>query len=331
MNNRNSAWSIPAGTWFGVSVQVSLLFLLIIPAFCIHLGGVRTGLTFSLILFLSVLLHEFMHVLAARLTGGFGDTVQITPFGGLAMCHPAPTLSSQLWTPASGPLSNLALCLITAVPLWQLGDLWSAFNPFEFPEVSLSGHGLLPGLTMLVFKANWLLVLINLIPVHPLDGGRILLTWLSHRMDGVRGRDIYVRTGSIAGALVVLAGLLLSSPFVMLIGTMVLVLNVYELFQLQTQTPDAEESFLGYDFSQGYTSLEKESSVTDHEPGLIDRWKSQRDEKRRAREERQEREMAGQLDRILDKLHQHGEDALTPSEKRQLKEISARMRKDRDV
>ena len=211
MNNRNSAWSIPAGTWFGVSVQVSLLFLLIIPAFCIHLGGVRTGLTFSLILFLSVLLHEFMHVLAARLTGGFGDTVQITPFGGLAMCHPAPTLSSQLWTPASGPLSNLALCLITAVPLWQLGDLWSAFNPFEFPEVSLSGHGLLPGLTMLVFKANWLLVLINLIPVHPLDGGRILLTWLSHRMDGVRGRDIYVRTGSIAGALVVLAGLLLSA------------------------------------------------------------------------------------------------------------------------
>ncbi|MFP6765546.1 MAG: site-2 protease family protein, partial [Planctomycetaceae bacterium] len=308
MNNRSSSWLIPLGTWFGVSVHVSLLFILIIPAFCMHLGGVRTGLTFSLILFLSVLLHEFMHILAARSTGGFGETVQITPFGGLAMCHPAPTLSSQLWTPAAGPVSNLALCLITAVPLWQLGDLSSALNPFVFPETVLAGSSLLPGLTMLVFKANWVLVLINLIPVHPLDGGRFLLTWLSHRKDGIRSRGIYIKAGSITGALIVLSGLLLSSPFVMLIGTMVLVLNVYEMFQLQSQTPEAEESFLGYDFSQGYTSLEKESAATDHEPGLIDRWKSQRDEKRRQREEREEREMAGQLDRILDKLHQHGED-----------------------
>jgi len=331
MNNRNSSWSMPLGTWFGVTVQVSLLFVLIIPAFCIHLGGVRTGLTFSLILFLSVLLHEFMHILAARITGGFGDTVQITPFGGLAMCHPAPTLASQLWTPGAGPVSNLALCLIMAVPLWQLGTLASGLNPFAFPEVSLTNASLLPDLAMLVFKANWLLFLVNLIPVHPLDGGRILHTWLNHRMDSIRGRDIYVRTGSISGALLVLAGLLLSIPFVMLIGTMVLVLNVYELFQLQTQTPDTEESFLGYDFSQGYTSLERDSPNSGHEPGLIDRWKSQRDEKRRAREEQQEQEMAGQLDRLLDKLHQHGEDALTPSEKRQLKEISARMRKNREA
>lgn len=313
------------------------MFLLIVPAFCVHLGQVRTGLVFALVLFVSVLLHEFMHILAARMTGGDGNEVQVTPFGGLAMCHPAPTFSSQMWTPAGGPLSNLVLCIATAVPLWQLGKLTDVLNPFIFPDVELAGEDLLPGMMVLVFKANWLLVLINLIPVHPLDGGRILLTWLTWRMDGHRSRDIYSKVGSGAGALIILAGLLASSPFAMLLGTVVLVSNIYEMFQLSAQTAEADESFLGYDFSQGYTSLERgydgdeDIPADDHETGLIDRWKTQREEKRRQKEEQAEKEMAEQLDVLLDKLHKHGEDALTPTEKRQLKEISARMRKDRDV
>lgn len=335
MNDRNAAWSIPFGTWFGIPVRVSLVFLLIVPAFCLHLGGVRTGLTFSLILFLSVVLHEFMHIIAARMTGGDGFEVQITPFGGLAMCHPAPTLSSQLWTPAGGPLSNLAVCLVAAVPLYQMGSLSAGLNPFEFPDVTLAGATLLPGLAMLVFKANWLLVIINLIPVHPLDGGRLLLTFLSHRMELLRGRDIYTKTGSIVGALIILGGLLLKNHFTMLIGTMVLVLNVHEMFQMRSPDGGGEESFMGYDFSQGYTSLERgydgEPIAEEPDPGLIDRWKTQREEKRRQREDEEEREMVAELDRLLEKLHQHGEAALTAHEKRQLKEISAKMRRDRDV
>lgn len=335
MNDRPAAWSLPFGTWFGIPVRVSVMFLLIIPAFCMHMGGVRTGLVFALILFVSVMLHEFMHILAARMTGGDGFEVQITPFGGLAMCHPAPTLSSQLWTPAGGPLSNFAICLVAGVPLYQTGVLAAALNPFTMPEISLSGAGLLPGLMMLAFKANWLLVLINLIPVHPLDGGRLLQTWLGYRMDPLRSRDLYSKIGTGIGALIVLAGLIVESPFTMLVGTLVLVLNVYEMFQLRTQDHGGEESFMGYDFSQGYTSLERgydgEPIDDERDPGLIDRWKIQRDEKRRQKDEQEERQMVEELDRLLEKLHQHGEDSLTAHEKRQLKEISAKMRRDRDV
>ena len=122
----------------------------------------------------------------------------------------------------------------------------------------------------------------------------------------------------------------------MLVGTLVLVLNVAEMFQLRSQPHDSEESFMGYDFSQGYTSLERgyegqsfDEEERDREAGLIDRWKNQREEKRRQRDKEEEQEMAQELDRLLDKLHQHGEDALTAFEKHQLKEISDRMRRDR--
>lgn len=340
MNERSNAWSIPFGTWFGLPVRVSVIFLLIVPAFCMQMGGVRTGLTFALILFLSVILHEFMHVVAARMTGGDGYEIHVTPFGGLAMCHPAPTLSSQLWTPAGGPLSNFALCLVTAVPIYQQGALLEALNPFAVVAVSLTGATLVPGLLMLVFKANWLLVLINLIPVHPLDGGRILLPFLNSRMDPLRSRDLYSKIGTGVGALIILAGLMMQITMTMLVGTLVLVLNVAEMFQLRSQPHESEESFMGYDFSQGYTSLERgydgeppgDGAVPDHEQeSLIDRWKSQREEKRRQKDEEAEREMAEELDRLLDKLHRHGEDALTPHEKRQLKEISQKMRRDRNV
>ena len=339
MNERTNAWSIPFGTWFGLPVRVSVIFLLIVPAFCMQMGGVRTGLTFALILFISVMLHEFAHIIAARMTGGDGHEVHVTPFGGLAMCHPAPTLSSQIWTPAGGPLSNLALCLVTSVPLYQQGKLLGALNPFGVVEVSLTGATLLPGLFMLVFKANWLLVIINMIPVHPLDGGRILLPFLNHKMDPIRARDLYSKIGTGVGALIILAGLMMQITMTMLVGTLVLVLNLAEMFQLRSHPHDSEESFMGYDFSQGYTSLERgyegesfdEEDEREREAGLIDRWKSQREEKRRQRDEEEEREMAQELDRLLDKLHQHGEDALTAHEKRQLKEISARMRRDRGV
>ena len=338
MNERTNAWSIPFGTWFGLPVRVSVIFLLIVPAFCIQMGGVRTGLTFALILFISVVLHEFSHIIAARMTGGDGHEVHITPFGGLAMCHPAPTLSSKIWTPAGGPLSNLALCLVMAVPLFQQGTLLGALNPFGVVEVSLTGTTLLPGLLLLAFKANWLLVIINTIPVHPLDGGRILLPFLNHKMDTIRAQDLYSKIGTGVGALIIVAGLMMDITMTMLVGTLVLVLNVVEMFQLRSQPYDSEESFMGYDFSQGYTSLERgyegesfDEEERDREASLIDRWKNQREEKRRQRDKKEEQEMAQELDRLLDKLHQHGEDALTAFEKHQLKEISDRMRRDRGV
>lgn len=328
--DRNAfSWSLPLGTWFAVRVRISVFFLLIMLVLCHRLGSVSLGLTFGGILFLSVLFHEFGHVFAARTTGGDGDEILITPLGGLAMCMPAPTFVSRFGTVAGGPLVNLILCLITLLPVLQSPHTADCLHPFVFPNIVLGGsvQQVIPALLLMLFMANWLLLLINLLPVHPLDGGRMLYLLLSAKLESFVARTVYLRIGAFCGLIFLIAGLLYDNTLVMLVGAIILPLNIVESQQPQTQDA-SEESFMGYDFSQGYTSLEQSGQAygEEHSPGWLARRKAQREEDKRRREEEDDRAMAQELDRLLEKVHVHGEDSLTSAEKRQLRDISNRLR-----
>ena len=324
-------WAIPFGSWLGIRVRVSIWFFLIAVALCWRLDDVPLALTYSVILFFSVLFHEFGHIMAARRTGGSGDEVHITPIGGLAMCVPAPNFASRFLTVAGGPLVNLAACLITLIPIWgtALGEGW--YNPLTLPPIELTSKPLLsivPELLLLVLKANWLLLLINLIPVHPLDGGRMLHLSLMSRLEAPIAHGVYLRIGAFFGVAFIVAGLASNNVWVMVIGAVVLPLNMYEDFRSQVAEREGSESFLGYDFSEGYTSLERSApeDTNQHQPGVIERWKQQRDEDRQRKLDAEEREMERTLDMLLEKLHTQGENSLTPGERKQLQQISARIR-----
>ncbi len=131
----------------------------------------------------------------------------------------------------------------------------------------------------MLFKANWLLLLINLLPVHPLDGGRMLSLALHSKLDGFVARTVYLRIGAIVGVGFVIAGVLYDSTLVMLVGAIVLPLNILES-QQQPSESEGDESFLGYDFSQGYTSLERSTPESEGEDnaGWLARRKAQREE-----------------------------------------------------
>ncbi|MBI1314295.1 hypothetical protein GC176_23615, partial [bacterium] len=216
--DRNAVyWSLPLGSWFATRIRVSVFFplLILILAASRRLGSIEVGLVFGLVLFLSVLLHEFGHVIAARTSGGDGDEILITPFGGLAACMPAPTFSSRFRTVAGGPFVNLVLCLFTLPAVVTASSdqtIRDCLNPFVFPSLELSGHSagtLVEPLLLIVFTANWLLLLINLLPVHPLDGGRMLHVLLQSRLEAYVARTVYLRIGLICGWVMVLAGLML--------------------------------------------------------------------------------------------------------------------------
>lgn len=324
-------WSFPLGTWFAVRVRLSMFFLLLVPVLCYRLDDTAVGIAFSVVLFLSVLAHEFGHVFAARVTGGDGDEIHVTPLGGLATCYPAPTFQSRFWTIAGGPTVNVALCLISLVQVLNSNHLNACLNPFVFPPVSLAGDSssVVAALVLMLFQANWLLLLINLLPVHPLDGGRMLSLVLNARLDSYVARIVYLRIGGFLGLMMLVMGLFYDNTWVMAVGAVILPLNLAEGFQGQS-SHEGEESFMGYDFSQGYTSLEQ-SLPEDYEggedrPGMLARWKAQREEERLRRQEEEDRDMEKQLDQLLDKLHSGGEDALSPAEKRRLQDISARLR-----
>ena len=117
-----------------------------------------------LALFGSVTLHEFGHALACRSVGGRADEILLWPFGGIAIVDPPPLPGATLWSIAAGPLVNVAL-----IPI--LGGLALLIPAEASPHI----HAFLRSVTFI----NVGLLLFNLLPIYPLDGGQVLgaLLW----------------------------------------------------------------------------------------------------------------------------------------------------------
>lgn len=119
-----------------------------------------------LALFAIVLLHEFGHALACRQTGGTANRIILWPLGGIAFVNPPPRPGAVLWSIAAGPLVNVAL-----IPVFEVLFFLAQQNTYGAPD-----------LLRLVVAArfiNYLLLIFNLLPIYPLDGGQILraLLW----------------------------------------------------------------------------------------------------------------------------------------------------------
>jgi Zn-dependent protease len=113
--------------------------------------------------FLLVLLHEFGHVLACRRVGGHADCVVLWPLGGLAFVAPPPKAWADLVTTLAGPLVNLAL-----VPAFYL--LTAVTVPADESARPTDIYLLFASLA----SFNWVMLVFNLVPCYPLDGGRVL-------------------------------------------------------------------------------------------------------------------------------------------------------------
>jgi Zn-dependent protease len=118
-----------------------------------------------LALFGIVLMHEFGHALACRSVGGRADHIVLWPLGGVAFVAPPPRPGAWLWSIAAGPLVNVVLLPVT-VGAYYMGAV-----------AGLSEHGAL-GFLRNVAAINLMLLLLNVLPVYPLDGGQILRSLL---------------------------------------------------------------------------------------------------------------------------------------------------------
>lgn len=120
-----------------------------------------------LALFAIVLLHEFGHALACRQVGGAADQIVLWPLGGIAYVAPPPRPGAMLWSIAAGPLVNVAL-----VPLLMV--LAQVVRP-------LGASGPTEDLQRFLKDLQWVnvaLLIFNVLPVFPLDGGQILRSLL---------------------------------------------------------------------------------------------------------------------------------------------------------
>jgi len=157
-------------------------------------GRSYSSLTFNVLeylaLFLIVLLHEFGHSLACRQMGGDANQIVLWPLGGVAYVDPPPRPGATLWSIAAGPLVNVALLpILLGLGLVSRSMGWADSMP--------NFHALLRSIAFI----NLALLIFNILPIYPLDGGQILrsLLWF------VIGRARSLMVATILGFLGVLA------------------------------------------------------------------------------------------------------------------------------
>jgi Zn-dependent protease len=147
--------------------------------------GLYSSVTWNVLeylaLFLIVMLHEFGHSLACRQVGGRANQIVLWPLGGVAYVDPPPRPGATLWSIAAGPLVNVALApIIMGVGRMSLVLGWYA----AVPDLRTLIHG--------VFYIDVGLLIFNILPIYPLDGGQILRSLLWFVLG--RGRSLQVAT-----------------------------------------------------------------------------------------------------------------------------------------
>ncbi|MFN2623200.1 MAG: M50 family metallopeptidase [Chthoniobacterales bacterium] len=197
----------------GITVYLHFSWFLIAAYEFSRRTGVYTSMVWAafeyLALFAIVLLHEFGHALACRQTGGVADRIVLWPLGGIAFVNPPRRPGAMLWSIAAGPLVNVILLpiLSIALTLSRIGiDEPNDFGLFLY-------H---------VWWINLGLLIFNILPVYPLDGGQILRALLWFPLGEIRSLQIASVIGLVGS--IGLAGLML------LIGTPIFWTAIMSLF-----------------------------------------------------------------------------------------------------
>jgi Zn-dependent protease len=166
-----------------------------------------------LALFLIVLLHEFGHALACRSVGGLANQIVLWPFGGVAYAAPPPRPGATLWTIAAGPLVNVMLFPILSLLWWVSTSFYLSQDVYHF--------------VVAIWVINLVLLVFNMLPVYPLDGGQILRALLWFPLGRAHSLLVATIVGFIGAAGLVAVAILLQSIWLGLLS----VLNFFYCFQ----------------------------------------------------------------------------------------------------
>jgi Zn-dependent protease len=293
--------------------------------------------------FVSVLLHELGHCYAARLVDGDAREVMLWPLGGLAFCEVPNTPRANFITAAGGPAVNFLLCLGAGLVLAAVG-FWPSFDPrfdqvwltkltnWETGQVSYSQFGPKPQLQTWqvllaqLFWVNWVGLLINVCLIgFPLDGGRMFQCLLWPRL-GYRQSMLYaIFAGFIVMIVVGVFGLVINEVLILCLALFIYAACKHQWIVLET---GGEESLFGYDFSQGYTSLEKDHPAPPRRrrQNFFQRWVQRRRAQKMQREQERQQAEERRMDELLEKIQREGKDSLTDEERRFLKRVADKYR-----
>jgi Zn-dependent protease/predicted transcriptional regulator len=212
-------WSFRLGRIAGIDLKVHATFLLfLIWIAFVHwqqgrsVAAVVAGVGFMLALFTCVVLHELGHALTARRYGIRTRDIVLLPIGGVARLERIPEEPiKELLVAIAGPAVNVVIAAGLFVLLTSTGSPSSLDAP---------GFVRAPFLERVMWT-NVLLVLFNLLPAFPMDGGRMLRAVLAMRLEYVRATQIAATVGQGMAFLFGLVGLVTGQPMLVFVALFV--------------------------------------------------------------------------------------------------------------
>jgi Zn-dependent protease len=346
------SWSIPIGRLFGIQVRVHIMLPLIFLGLVLRVAYQKDVIPGSWIdmtmlvglIFLSVLLHEFGHCFGARMMEGDANEVLLWPLGGLAYCDVPHTPRANMVCVICGPLVNLVLCVVCALLLISFSDptLRPPWNPFWYPlrrneagEILLyawsGGEHLTSNpmaliLARLFWVSMWQFLFNMLVVAFPMDAGRLFQCTMWKYVGYHRATMVAVMVGFV---MAIIMGVFAIATNELLLGFLALFIYVSCRHQWIVLDMGDENSPFGYDFSQGYTSLERDQPAAPaprRRQNWFQRWRQRRAQQKMLREQETREAEERRLDELLEKVKRSGLSALSDEERRFLKRVSDRLR-----
>ena len=211
-------WSWKIGRVRGIQIFVHATFVFIVAWAALAgwseektIAGAVSQVAFVLALFACIVLHELGHALMALRFGIKTRDITLLPIGGVARLERMPKEPMQeLAVALAGPAVNVVIGIAIAGALWVTGG-FSAFTTQAVIEGSFLER---------LMIVNVFLVLFNLLPAFPMDGGRALRALLASRLDPLRATRIAAGVGQGMAVIFGLLGLF-ANPFLVLIAVFV--------------------------------------------------------------------------------------------------------------
>ena len=221
-------WSIHIGRLFGIRIEVHVTFLMLVLFVALNPTVLTSGrptdaltaVLLLLLIFACVLLHELGHALTARRFGIRTRDIILLPFGGVARLERMPERPQQeILVAIAGPLVNVVLAGIL----------------YLFIEVLHVGGGTGQIMAALLV-VNVVMLLFNLLPAFPMDGGRVLRALLALRLPYTRATRIASIVGQTVALLFGLFGLINGNVMLMFVALFVFLAAGEERTLVQTRT-----------------------------------------------------------------------------------------------
>jgi Zn-dependent protease len=326
MNALNSflSLSVPAGRIAGIAIRIHIIFLLYVGFRMWDLRSGEVGAGFWLAIFggmyVCILLHEFGHALSARWCGGEADEILIWPLGGLAYCRPPFHPTPHLITTLGGPFVTLVLWgLLTVIAGWLQPETAVGLSESRWWSWQYVKE---------LAAVNGFLLLFNLVPAFPMDGGRALRDTLWHFMPVQKANRIAGVIGIIASIGLISWGFSTDNQWMVFIGIYTIFSGLQEMrsqeyvelwqvesWSLRERLARAERR----NRARPVPRRREKPVREDYKPKMVPRL-----------EVRDDRRPVEKVDAILEKISRSGMASLTPEERRELERASAELKRQDD-